>query len=78
MSEGKHDLASEFPQHRDRIATLKQDDRHFARLYAEYDDACKQLHRIGFSVETPSDEYVEALKLRRVRLKGDLCAILSD
>ncbi len=78
MSEGKHDLASEFPEHRDRIAALKQADRHFARLYAQYNDACKELQRIGFSVEVPSDEYVEALKLRRVRLKDDLHALLLD
>lgn len=76
MSEAHHDLAHEFPEHRERIHTLKSSNAHFARLAGEYHEVVKQLHRIEQEIETPSDLVTEELKKRRLRLKDELFAML--
>lgn len=76
MSEGHHDLAHEFPEFRDRIHALKQENAHFTRLAGEYHDVCKELQRIDAQVETPSDQYVEELKLKRLHLKDQVHTML--
>lgn len=68
----KHDLLHEFPEHRERIHVLKLNDEHFARLFNEYHDLDHEIRRIEGGVETPSDEYLEGLKLRRLQHKDDL------
>jgi uncharacterized protein YdcH (DUF465 family) len=77
MTAGKHDLVHEFPQFRDRIHTLKTQDAHFARLFAQYHELDHELHRIEQGIETPSDVYSEDLKKKRARLKDELYSILS-
>ncbi len=78
MSEANHDLVHEFPEHRDRIHALKLSDGHFARLSGEYHDLSKQLQRIQAQIETPSDDVVEELKQRRLRLKDELYQMLKS
>ena len=33
-----HDIAHEFPEHLEKIHSLKTTDAHFAKLFDEYDD----------------------------------------
>jgi len=66
MSEGHHDLANILPEHREAIRSLKAESAHFARLVSEYHELAKELHQIEAEIETPSDEYVETLKKRRL------------
>lgn len=73
----KHDLVHEFPEFRERIHELKMNDRHFARLFDEYHEVEHEVRRIEEGNETPSDEYLEDRKKRRVQLKDDLYAMLS-
>lgn len=77
MIEHHHDLAHEFPQLKARIRELKQSDHHFTRLYQEYQDVDKEIFRIEEEIETPSDEYTEELKKKRLKLKDELYAILK-
>ncbi len=72
-----HDLAVEFPEYKERIHNLKMEDRHFARLYDEYNEVDGQLHRIEQEIEVHADEFVENLKLQRLHLKDELYAILQ-
>jgi len=77
MLEHHHDLSREFPEFKERIHELKQTDRHFSRLYDEYQDIDKEIFRIEEEIETPSDQYTEELKKNRLRLKDELYTILS-
>ncbi len=72
-----HDLLHEFPEHKDRIHELKVHNNHFARLFDEYHELDHQLHRIQQEIETPSDQVVEELKLKRLHLKDELLAIIQ-
>lgn len=73
-----HDLATEFPQLKERIHQLKTEDRHFARLFEEHDEVDAQLHRIEQGIEVHADEFVETLKLRRLHLKDEMYAIIRQ
>lgn len=72
----KHDLIHEFPEHKDRIHELKLNDHHFAKLFDEYHEIEHEVRRIEEGNETPSDEYTEELKKKRLKLKDDLYAMI--
>ncbi len=73
----KHDLLHEFPEHREQIHELKMRDAHFARLFADYHEVDHEVHRIEEGVETPSDEYTNGRKSRRLALKDELLKIIQ-
>ena len=73
----KHDLIHEFPEHRERIHNLKVADHHFARLFDEYHELEHQVRRIEEGVETTSDNYLEDLKKKRLKLKDLLYVMLT-
>ncbi len=70
-------LAEEFPEFKETIHTLKTSDNHFGKKFDEYDDVNKELHRIAEEIETPSDDYIEQLKKKRLALKDELYAALK-
>ena len=72
-----HNLVTDFPKYKDRIHELKMKDAHFARLFDEYNDLDKAIIRIEEGIETPSDEYTEELKKKRLFLKDQLFAMFS-
>ncbi len=73
----KHDLLHEFPQHKELIHQLKMNNARFARLFDDYHDIEHEVHRIEQGVETPSDEYLELQKKKRLHLKDELLAIIK-
>ncbi len=72
-----HRLAQEFPEFRDQIHELKMNDNHFARLLGEYEGVDNEIYRIEEQIETPSDDYTEELKQKRLHLKDQLYAMLK-
>ena len=72
-----HDLATEFPEYKERIHHLKMEDRHFSRLFDEYHEVDSQLHRVEQGIEVHADEFVESLKLNRLHLKDELFSMLQ-
>ena len=71
-----HDLHHEFPEHVDRINLLIKENTNFARLSEQYDAVDKQVYRIEQGLETPSDDYTEELKKKRLSLKDQLYEML--
>lgn len=69
MSIGRHSLAKELPEFKEKIHELKMNDRHFARLFDDYHDLDHEMIRIEEGVENTSDEYLESLKKQRLHLK---------
>jgi uncharacterized protein YdcH (DUF465 family) len=74
----KHDLIHELPEYKDRIHELKISNSHFAKIFAEYHEIDHEIHRIEEGVETPSDEYLEDLKKKRLHMKDELFTMLKD
>jgi uncharacterized protein YdcH (DUF465 family) len=73
-----HDLAHEFPEFKARIHSLKVTNKHFARLFEEYETLDKEIYRIEEQIETTSDEYLEGLKRKRLQLKDELYQMLRE
>ena len=73
----KHDLIHELPEHRERIHELKMNNRHFAKIFDEYHEIDHEIHRIEEGIETPSDDYVEELKKKRLHMKDELFSMLQ-
>jgi len=73
-----HDLIHELPEYRDKIHALKEGNAHFAKLFAEYHEVDHEIRRIEQEIETPSDEYTEELKKRRLLLKDQLFEMLQN
>lgn len=72
-----HDLLHELPEFRDQIHELKMANAHFAKLFDEYHELDHEVRRIEQGVETPSDEYTEELKKKRLALKDELFQMLK-
>ncbi len=78
MSHVPHELAEEFPDKVDQMHDLKQSNAHFARLFDEYHDVNRAVHRAETNVE-PMDNLAETdLRKKRAHLKDEIWSILSS
>lgn len=73
----QHDLLHELPEFKDKIHEMKMGNARFAKLFDEYHELDHEVHRIEQGVETPSDEYTEELKKKRLALKDELYQMLK-
>jgi uncharacterized protein YdcH (DUF465 family) len=72
-----HDLIHEFPEHREKIHTLKTGSTRFAKLFDEYHIATREVERLE-GVGTPvSDTTLEVMKKNRLKLKDELYTMLQ-
>lgn len=77
MSHTPHELHEEFPDHAEKITTLKTQDTHFARLADEYHEVNRAVHRAETNV-APVEELAEVeLRKKRAHLKDEIYRILS-
>ena len=72
-----HDLAHEFPQYLQKMRSLKASDAHFASLFARYDADNRAIATYEQGVGSISDEALETLKKRRLKIKDDIYQILK-
>lgn len=72
-----HPLTKDFPELRDRIHAMKSH-AHFTNLATEYESVDKTVVRFEQKLEHCSDQELEDLKLRRVRLKDELYTLLTS
>ena len=73
-----HELAEEFPDKAEKIHELKMTNAHFAKLFDEYHLINREIHRIETQVEAASDERSTDLRKKRLHLKDEIAAILSQ
>ncbi|SIS99764.1 hypothetical protein SAMN05421759_10948 [Roseivivax lentus] len=77
MTHVPHQLAEDFPEHKARIAELRQSDAHFARLVEQYSEVNAEIHRMETDV-TPTDDATQTQKRRtRAALKDEIYAALT-
>lgn len=73
-----HELQAEFPEDRPLIERLTQTNYQFRRLAARYDEINSNINRIESEDEPTSDEVLERLKKRRLKLKDDIATMLAQ
>lgn len=74
MSHVPHELAEEFPEEKDKIHALNQDDAHFAKLSEEYHTVNREIHRIETNVAPADEGYEKQLRRQRLVLKDQITA----
>lgn len=78
MSNAPNDLPEDFPDKADRIRQLKTSNNRFARLYDEYNELNRTIHRIETRVEPKPEDVEEELKRRRLQIKDEIMAMLDS
>ena len=77
MGHTPHELAEEFPAHVEKMHDLKESDAHFARLFEDYHEVNRAVHRAETNVE-PMDSMAETdLRKKRAALKDEIWGYLS-
>ncbi|GLQ17690.1 YdcH family protein [Maritalea porphyrae] len=77
MSHTPHELHEEFPEHADRIHALKTSDAHFGKLFDEYHEVNRAVHRAETDIEPTDDVNLENMRKQRMVLKDQIYALLS-
>ncbi|WP_277372930.1 DUF465 domain-containing protein [Pseudomonas sp. AA-38] len=72
-----HPLVHDFPELRETLHRLRQEDSQFARQADEYEALDKRICRVEDGIEPLDDLSLQALKLNRVALKDDLARQLK-
>ncbi len=71
-----HDIAHEFPEYLQKMRSLKVSDPHFAELFAHYDEDNHAIAKYEQGVGAITDEALEDLKKRRLKVKDEIYQIL--
>ncbi|MGB0960653.1 MAG: YdcH family protein [Halocynthiibacter sp.] len=77
MSHTPHELAEEFPEMADKIHDLKVNNAHFAKLFEEYHELNRAVHRAETDVEPTDDTHMVEMRKNRMALKDELYTILQ-
>lgn len=77
MSNTPHELAQEFPEHLETMHALKTGDGHFARLFDEYHEVNRAIHRAETNVEPAGDVHIETMRKQRMVLKDQIYGMLT-
>ncbi|MCD1632187.1 YdcH family protein [Martelella mediterranea] len=78
MSNTPHELADEFPEFADRIHELKVEDAHFAKLFDDYHEVNRAIHRAEENIEPTDDLHMEEMRKRRMVLKDEIYGMLKQ
>lgn len=76
MSHVPHELAEEFPEHTDKMHELKTSDAHFQKLFDEYHEINRAVHRAETDIEPTDDLHMEEMRKTRMRLKDEIYGML--
>jgi len=77
VSHTPNELITEFPEHAFKITTLKTKEPHFARLYEEYHEVNRAIHRAETNIEPTDDVHLEEMRKKRLKLKDELYGMLT-
>ncbi|MEO2038763.1 MAG: YdcH family protein [Martelella sp.] len=78
MSNTPHELADEFPEFAARIHELKVEDAHFAKLFDDYHEVNRAIHRAEENIEPTDDAHMEEMRKRRMVLKDEIYGMLKQ
>ena len=77
MSHTPNELIDMFPEHADKIHALKLENGEFSRIFDEYHDVTREIHRGETNVEPMDDFRMEELRKRRLTMLDRVAAILK-
>ena len=78
MSHTPHELIAEFPNQVEAMQQLKASNAHFAKLYDEYHDINRAVHRAETDVEPTDDLNMAQMRKERLALKDQIANLLAN
>jgi uncharacterized protein YdcH (DUF465 family) len=73
----KHDLHHEFVEYDEKIHVLKTTNNHFRKLFDDYHQVDKDIHRLEANEIYTNDE-LNSLRKKRLNLKDQLFGMLKE
>ncbi|MEM9999341.1 MAG: YdcH family protein [Pseudomonadota bacterium] len=77
MAHTPHELAEEFPEHVEKMSAMKQGNAHFAKLFDEYHEINRAIHRAETDIEPTDDFNMETMRKTRMVLKDEIYGMLT-
>lgn len=77
MSHTPNELIDMFPEYSEKIHDLKSEDDEFNRLFNEYHELTREIHRGETNVEPMDDHRLEDLRKRRLQMLDRVSAMLK-
>ena len=65
-----------FPEYRDLISRLKNEDRHFERLFNEHNDLDEKITELEKHISPVGEVEIETLKKQKLALKDEIYQIM--
>ena len=65
-----------FPEYRDLISRLKNEDRHFERLFNEHNDLAEKISELEKHISPVGEAAVDVLTKKKLALKDEIYQIL--
>ena len=79
MSHTPNELAEEFPDRVEQMSKLKQSDAHFSKLFDEYHEINRAVHRAETDIEPTDDLHMAEMRKQRLAFKDEIWSmILAD
>lgn len=76
MSHTPHELAEEFPDRVDQMSQMKQSDAHFSKLFDEYHEINRAVHRAEVDIEPTDDLHMAEMRKTRLAIKDEIWSML--
>lgn len=67
-----------FPEFRDLISKLKNEDRHFSRLFDQHNELDQKIKNLESHIELGTATEIENLKKEKLRLKDEIYLLLRQ
>ncbi len=77
MSNTPNELSEEFPDRLDQMSALKQSDAHFSKLFDDYHEINRAVHRAEIDVEPTDDLHMSEMRKQRLAIKDEIWVILN-
>ncbi|MEM7464258.1 MAG: YdcH family protein [Pseudomonadota bacterium] len=77
MSHVPNELSEEFPEFKDKIHDLKSSNAHFLKLFDEYHEINRAVHRAETDIEPTDDLHLEDMRKKRLHLKDEIFTMLN-
>jgi len=77
LSHTPNELIDMFPKQAAQIHDLKAENGEFSRIFDEYHDVTREIHRGETNVEPMDDFHLEELRKRRLQMLDRVTAILK-
>lgn len=76
MANTPNELAEQFPLAVEKMHELKVSDTHFAKLFDDYHEINREIHRAETNVEPTDDFHLEDMRKKRLALLDEIAPYL--